>query len=293
MRGHLRSLCEVGVIERRRRPDFPGAVDYELGLPGRELLDVADVLAAWLAEAPDEPLALGSPTAKNQLKALVEGWNTTIVRALAARPLSLTELDRLIPSVNYPSLERRLAAMRLGGQVSAEPGNGRRRPHAVSDWLRRAVAPFTVAARWERDHAPEHAAALSRIDVQAAFLLAVPALRLDEGLSGSCRLVVSLSGRDADSVAGVRVRVERGVVAECSSKLAGEAVAWASGSRSAWFRAVIDGVPDQVEVGGDSALATAILDALHSSLFAPAHPAMPRDGDAAVAAPPVALISLD
>ena len=30
MRGHLRSLTEAGILERRRESDFPGSVDYEL-----------------------------------------------------------------------------------------------------------------------------------------------------------------------------------------------------------------------------------------------------------------------
>ncbi len=42
-----------------------------------------------------------------------------MLRALAAGSLSLTELDRLIGALSYPSLERRLVAMRLAGLVGA------------------------------------------------------------------------------------------------------------------------------------------------------------------------------
>jgi DNA-binding HxlR family transcriptional regulator len=272
MRGHLRRLAEIGVVERRRQSDFPGSVDYELGGPGHELLAVAEVLQAWLADSPDGPAQLGSPAAKSAIKALVEGWSSAVVRALVAKPLSLTELSRLITGLSYPSLERRLGALRLAGQIERRTGNGRGTPYAVTDWLRRAMAPLAAAVRWERLHLADEAPPLGRIDVEAAFMLAIPLLELPVDLSGHCRLAVELSngngnGNGGPRLAGVQVGVQEGRVASCISRLEGDAEAWASGSPSAWLGALIEQDSAQLELGGDGNLALGLLDGLHSALF--------------------------
>ncbi len=269
MRCYLRTLREIDVLTKRRRDDFPGVVDYELTDTGRDLLVVAEVLQAWLAEAPEGPLALGSPAAKSAIKALVEGWATNMVRALAAKPLSLTELDRLIANLSYPSLERRLAAMRLAGQVEARPGPGRSTPYALTDWLRRAVAPLGAAARWERLHTAEGTAPITRVDAEAAFLLAVPLLDLPANLSGICRLGVEVRNGSGQRLAGVLVGVKQGRIASYASQVRGDATAWAHGSGSAWLRAIIEHDVSRLEVGGDRRLADALLDGLHSALFSP------------------------
>jgi DNA-binding HxlR family transcriptional regulator len=144
LRAQLRHLVEIGAVEMQRRNDFPGALDYELTAAGGGLLDVLLVLEAWLEKA-HPPLTLGGNEAKAAVKALAEGWSTTMLWALAGGPLSLTELDRAIGAVSYPSLERRLSALRLAALVKPAPNRGRGTPYAVTDWLRQAVAPLTAA----------------------------------------------------------------------------------------------------------------------------------------------------
>lgn len=94
-------------------------VEYELDEPGRDLLAVADLLATWLSLSPEGPIPLGSGPARSVVKVLVEGWTTNMVAALAAQPLSLTELDSVVSVISYPSLERRLGAVRLEGPLDA------------------------------------------------------------------------------------------------------------------------------------------------------------------------------
>lgn len=268
MRKHLRALTEIGVLQRRRQNDFPGSVEYALGRPGEELLAVGASVQTWLAASPENPAALGSVAAKSAIKALVEAWSTTIVRALAARPLALTELNRLISGISYPSLERRLGAMRLAGQIEARPGNGRGMPYSATKWLRRSVAPLTAAARWERRHVPGAAAPISRLDTEAAFLLSVPLLRLPEDLSGDCRLAVELNGGgEGLRAAGVTVGVREGRVVSCVSRLQGDAPAWVCGSAAAWLGALMEHDTDRLEIGGDREVATALLEDLHGVLF--------------------------
>ena len=268
MRGHIRTLVEIGAVERRRQDGFPGSVDYVLEAPGRDLLRVAEALQGWLATSPDGQIELGSLAGKSAINALVAGWSSGITRALAARPLSLTELSRLIPSLNYPSLERRLGALRLAGQIEARPGSTRGTPYGATDWLRRAVAPIVAGVRWERSHLPAGTAPVGRIDAEAALLLAVPLLRLPSDLSGLCRLTVEIrNGAGEPRLAGVMVGIEGGVISSCTSRLEGHAGAWASGSPSRWTSAIMDQETDALEIGGGCDLALALLEGLHKALF--------------------------
>lgn len=267
LRGHLRKLTELGVLERRRRTNFPGNVDFALGPAGADLLGVAGTLQSWLAGAPDGPVTLGSLAARSAIKALVDGWDSAIVRALAARPLALTDLNRLISDLNYPSLERRLAAMRLSGQVEATAASSRGTPYAASDWLRRAVAPLAAAARWERRFAPESSATISRLDVEAAFLLAVPLAQMATEASGVCRLAVEVrrSG-NGPGLVGVITGIDQGRIVSCIARLDGSADASVSGSVSAWIQATIEDEVGALEVSGARDLAGRLLISLRRAL---------------------------
>jgi DNA-binding HxlR family transcriptional regulator len=261
-------LTETGIVIRRRQNEFPGSLDFELTPVGLELWGVARVLAGWLQAAPEGELSLGSNAAKSAVRALVEGWGTSMIRALAARPLSLTELNGLINSLTYPSLERRLGAMRLAGQIKRTPERrGRGTPYTVTDWLRRSIAPLGAAVRWERLHAADTTAPVRRLDAEAAFLLVVPLLRLSPAVSGTCRLVVEVGAANEERLAGVLVEVEEGRVSSCVAHVQGHADAWASGSVARWLNAVIEEDTGHLEMGGDCRLARALLAGLHETLF--------------------------
>lgn len=264
MRLYSRTLTEQGIIDRRRRAEFPGSAEYLITDSGRDLLDVANVLQDWLRVAPEEPILLGSPMAKSATKALVEGWSTNIIRALAARPLSLTELNRLIPKVSYPSLERRLGAMRLAGLVEPHPGDGRGTPYAATEWLRRAVVPIAYAAGWERQYRLKDSKPIGRLGVEAAFLLAIPLLEMPPDFKGKYRLAVEVQGGTSPVFAGVLVCFEEGKVISCSSRLEGEVEGWAGGAPEAWLsRWKGDGLTS-LELGGDVAHVETLLGALRN-----------------------------
>lgn len=266
LRAQLKRLFEIGAIEKHRRNRFPGALEYELTGPGRDLLFVVDALERWLDQAADRELTLGSNEAKAAIKALAEGWSTTMLRALAAAPLSLTALDRVIGSLSYPSLERRLAAMRLARQVSARPSDGSGTPYAVTDWLRLGIAPLAAAARWERRHMPLTTPPIGRLDVEAAFLLVAPLLRLPTEVSGTCRMAAEISNGEGGRLAGVTIKMQSGRVASCATQLQIDADAWALGSPPAWLDAVIEHDRNRLDIGGDRRLAGAVLDGLHEAL---------------------------
>jgi len=267
--GDLRSLEEIGTVVGQRRNSFPGSLEYRLGKPGGELLFVAGVLERWLSAAPEGPLELGSEGAKAATRTLVEGWSTTILRALAASPLSITELDRVINPLNYPALEYRLDAMHLAGLVEPHPADGRSTPWGITDWLRRGVGPIIAATRWERRHGGVDTDPIVRLDIEAALLLAIPLLRLPAELSGSCRLGVDLTSAGEHRLVGAMVGVEKGRITSCTVRLQGHPDAWTTGSVDAWLHAVLEADVDQIEMGGDQRLARAILDSLHQALLRP------------------------
>ncbi len=273
MRVYSRNLKEMGLIDRRRTNDFPASADYQITAAGQALLRVASSLQNWLERAPGGPILIGSASAKSSIKALVEGWSTNIVRAVSARPVPLTELNQLIPHVNYPSLERRLGAMRWAGLVEPRPSEGRGTPFTATVWLREAVVPLTAAAAWEWKHLRGDAKPIGRLDVEAAFVLAIPQIELPSDLTGNCRLVVELKNGRTPVFAGVLVCLKGGAVVSCSSRLQGDAEGWASGSPISWLRQMSGYIKSQLELGGDVQLAEAAVDALRGLAPSPSDPA--------------------
>jgi DNA-binding HxlR family transcriptional regulator len=266
MRGHLRALADAGILERRRHSEFPGPVDYELLQPGQELLGVASILEAWLLASPEGPIQLGSVSAKSSTRALTAGWSSGIVRALAAKPLALTEISRLLTGLSYPSLERRLGAMRMVGLIEPCQGAGRGTPYAVTEWLRRAVGPLAAAARWERQNLPEATSPIRRVDIEAAFLLTLPLASLSGDPSGFCRLAVDGSNGSQDRQVGVVVKVDRGRIVSCVTRLEGRADASVRGSATAWIGAMLEGDGERLALSGRRRLAVAVGEALHQAL---------------------------
>lgn len=268
MRENLRSLTRAGVVEKCRAPEFTGAAAYQLAERGRGLLEVAGFLATWLATAPAGPIRLGTPEAKNAVKALVDGWTSSMIRALAARPLTLTELDSVIATLSYPSLERRLTVMRRLGLLEAVLSRGRGTPYAVTAWLRRAIVPLAAATRWEHRHRSEEAPPITNRDVEAAFLLALPLLHLPVEASGVCRVAVQMSNRSPNGLVGAMVELEEGSVVSCVTNLEGRPDAWALGSTGAWFAAVAGGDIQRLEFGGDSGFAIELIEGMRRALLA-------------------------
>jgi DNA-binding HxlR family transcriptional regulator len=263
MRDYLRTLAGAGVVEKHRACGFRGSVGYDLTAAGQDLLEVAGCLAAWLESAPGRPVDLGGLEARNATRALVEGWSTGMVRAVAARPLSLTELDNVISTHNYPSLERRLATMRQLGLMEALSGPGRSTPNGATDWLRQAVAPLIAATRWEHSHRGGDAPLITLRDVEAAFLLSLPLLRLAPQVSGSCRAGVQVG---TGNLVGAMVEVTGGRVSACTTDLEGMPDAWALGSTATWISAVVARDARRLELGGDRALATELVEGLSGAV---------------------------
>jgi DNA-binding HxlR family transcriptional regulator len=271
LRGQVGNLRGIGALERHVRGGMPYAVENELTEAGKAVLEVAELVEAWLARAPQGAIPLGSESAKGALRSLIGGWGSTMLRALAARPLSLTELSSVIAEVSYPSLERRLAAMRAARQVEVLPGGaGGSKPYAITTWTRQAIRPLAAAGRCECLHFTEFTEPLTRIDIEAAFLLAVPLVELELNRSGSCLLAVNTGTKRSESresLAGVRVEIEQGSVVSCVSRLDDEPRTWALGAVDPWVEAILEGKIDRLRLGGNEPrLAEDLIRALHEAL---------------------------
>jgi DNA-binding HxlR family transcriptional regulator len=265
LRLHLRRLSDLGVVTRREHSGFPGTVDYGMGPAGNDLLRTAEVLSAWLATSPDGPLMIADPAAGDAVKALVGGWTSNILRVLAARPLTLTQLDRLIPAINYPALERRIAAMRRVGQLAPAQVGANGKPYKVTRWLRQAVSPLAVAAAWEIEWAHGQAGRLHRNDVVATLLLVLPLLELHTDTSGTCGLLVDIGEVGADAIGGVAITIDRGRIVSIGSDLE-VADGWALASGLGWL-GIFGGKSDStVSFGGNRALADAVVASLSKSV---------------------------
>lgn len=269
LRGHLAALNELGLLAKRPTEQMPYAVENELTPMGREMLIVAAQLEAWLGQAPDGPIALESGAARGAVKALIDGWASTMMRALAAGPLSLTELDSQIAELSYPALERRLSSMRIAGLVEARPSRGAGTPYGVTDWARRGIAPLAAAGYCERVHLGRRSAPVTPIDIEAAFLLATPLACLPARTAGSCQLEVEAGPGGVPEPAGVQVTVEAGRVASCVSRLEPGPIAFVTGPAPAWFRAVRDGEVADLRFGGGTRLAEELVAGLHEAFARP------------------------
>lgn len=273
LRGHLARLEELGAVQRRVRVGGPQFAKSELTGRGVDLLIATRALEGWLSRAPQEPIRLGTVQAKGAVKALVGGWDSTLLRALAARPLTLTQLDRLIGPLSYPALERRLAAMRATGLVEATAGQGGT-PYTATRWTRLGVGPIIAATLFERLHL-EDASSFGAIDIEAAFLLTTPISPLPADADGVCSLAVetgngSSNGAGRGRHAGVEVTVDRGRIVSCVTKLSAEPRNWALGSPVTWLEALIHRRPEQLRIGGDSHLARSLVNGINEQLFDPA-----------------------
>ena len=258
---------KAGVIDKRRRDSFPGTLEYDLTEPGRELLAVAASLKCWLASAPRGQIELGSDPAKAAIKGLVEGWCAAVLTTLATGPLSLTELDKRIAAVSYPTLERCLDTMRLAEQLKVGARSPKGTPYTVTDWLRRGLGPLALSARWEHRYRPDGVDSIAHDDIDGALNLGGPLFKLSGEVSGVCQLAVKIPD-------GKRQRRSLGFVEVQSGKLNFRAVypqvkpdAWVSGTMDTWFATVIDADKSGLKMSGDRDLAEAVFDGVHEALF--------------------------
>jgi DNA-binding HxlR family transcriptional regulator len=278
LRSHLRELARFGLLTRTMNPGFAKSVSHQLTRSGQGLLGVASALSDWLAASPGGPIDLATPQGQTRIKALAEGWGTSALRALASRPLSLTEVDRVIARINYPALERRLKMMRDVGQLAAGQ-DGTITRYRMTRWGREAAAPILASIDWEGREAIGRVEPLGRTDVEGIFALVLPLLNIQWRHRGTCRLAIDRVGPDAAEQAGVVVCVDTGARPIWRSDRGLTAPSWACGPLTAWIGALGLGPEAPMALGGDRPLPEALIEGLRY-VFAPATcTRYPVDGD--------------
>ncbi len=226
----------------------------------------AALLVRWLAECPDGPLS-PSHEARPVLTALVDGWDSTAIHALAGGPVTVGDVAE---AIGAPRLEPAAAALREMQQTELvellpEPGGDPR--FAPTEWLRLAIGPLAATALVEIEEPPAGAVPIDRFDIEAAFRLSLPLIpRLDPEISHLCRLIVTMPDRRADQ-GGVVALIERGEVASVSSDLTIHSPTFAGGSPQAWIETLIDPSKPQLSAGGNLEVLGAIVAGLHEQLF--------------------------
>jgi DNA-binding HxlR family transcriptional regulator len=260
----MRDMEELSLVARTRHSGVPPTVECRLTGQGERLLPVAARLDIWLSQAPSGPLKLGEAYSAGTIKALAVAWGSTLLRWLAERPRSLTELERLVHVFGYRKLERILRDLTAAGLIERGPVEGRVSPYRVADWARSAANLLTAAMRWERDEVPNQSAVVSSIEAEGVMLLGLPMIELPTSTSGTCALLVDASD-STECLGGAVVRLLDGRPASWeavgnSNPEAIEAGAdcWVRGTTLAWLGAHSD-APQAFEVGGDADLAEKVM----------------------------------
>jgi len=268
LRAAAGKMVALGLLSRVEPGRASPAATTELTAAGGELLPVVDVLERWLLEAPGGPVGLDDSAARGTVRALTDGWDSTMIRAIAERPLGLAELQLAVQDLSYAAVKRRLAKLRSTG-LAVRAGAGGASTYEATDWLRRAVAPLATAGRWESTHDSE-AEPVTPFEVEAAFLLALPLVELPHKAAGRCTLAVVLDEAPSDDVdvAGFVVTVECGRVVSCEPADDAAPTTWVLGRTEAWFRAVLEGDLAELRVNGlQTGLAEALAGGINRALF--------------------------
>lgn len=265
LRSHLREMESLGIVARSRERDFPQGSFVSSADSGRELMEVGLVLSDWLTGAPEGAVAIGSRPARDAVKALIEGWTTRMLRALAAKPLSLTELDRVIAGVSYPSLERRLNAMRTAGQIVAASGRNSK-PYMLTRWLREAAAPVAAALRWEEGLTLHDCESVTRLDMETLLLLIAPRLGLPLGIDGVCRIEVTGPDDAADPLTAIVLSIKDGRLGSCRVDPSNDSACSIGGTMATWLEVLSGGDDGDLVLEGDGDLPHAIFTAIRSAL---------------------------
>lgn len=236
---------------------------------GREMLFVSFVAERWLQAAPDGPVDFDGGAGEEAIAALVDGWSSSIVHAIARQPSSLSQLDAVLDGLGERALRRRLATMQHAGLIDLRPAGAEEGGlYAPTDWLRAGIAPLAAAARLERRDPKPGMVPIDALDVEAAFLLTLPLLELPVDIAGPCRLGVEIDAEDAPhSLAGVTAQIEDGRVTACETRLDDNTGTWAIASAGDWLDTLIEPDAKRVRTGGDRVLAAVILGELHKTLF--------------------------
>ncbi len=232
---------------------------------GRDMLDVVGVFTSWLRQCPTGAMDFEAQAAPS-IHALLGGWASATLHAFAAEPLTVAEAGERIGVLGLDAIADRVDALEAQGLLETLPAGAEPRC-AASDWLRRGIAPILAAMRMELRHPLDDAAPIAVADVEAAFRLALPLLRLPADTAGTCALAVQLEREVSETPVGATVRVEEGRVVSLELEIDDSAEALATASAVDWLDTLVEIDVNRVHTTGDRRLAGLLVDGLHETLF--------------------------
>ena len=282
----LPPLTEVEARQKREEAAFRDEFEWTEGAGvddkyritelGEDAFRTHKALNRWLGERPGGP-PRPDCLMREAIGPLLCGWSGGIFHAIAPAPLSLDELDEALPGLEREELETHIERIVRSGQVEASAEGGEAR-YGLTEWGRAAVGLLLASVLYERRHDRELTLPPDVADVEAAFQMALPLLRLAPWMRGECRLGVQILG-GPPLMAGATVRVEGGRVVSASPLLDESPETWITGDALGWCETVIDPGAEKLLAGGDTELTGALLAALHERLFGGEDSGPPRPAD--------------
>lgn len=239
LRAATAQLCGLDALKREgRRP-----IVTKLTPAGRDLLSLANTLERWFSHSPYGALDFDHGAARGIVRALVAGWDSTIVQALAEGPCRLAELRWEVDDHSYPALKRRFVNLRTASLLTPIDEEARSPTYEATPFLRHVVGPLGLAVQWERDHAYE-APSLAPRDLTALLLLCLPLAELPSSASGSCVFATPSeplpSNGGTSSPTTISLVVEKGRVVSLAKNASSRPATWALGSSDAWLDVLLD-----------------------------------------------------
>lgn len=271
---HVNVLLEAGVVAAEQGRGAARAVKLAATRSGRALAEVIHLGIAWLARHPRPEVREHSDLGWRTFAYVGRAWEQGLVDRLVRAPQGMA-LGDLLPDVSSDARERLLVAMQGAGLIEvSEPRSaggqaGRRRAY-ITDAARLAIGPLAAIGRWEHVFGYGDGE-LTAIDAVVALEAALPLVRLPDGASGAVALTVDAGPRAGSGprVGTVWATLRRGRVTEYGEgRPPKPAQAWARGGFDAWFAAVMDGRRTALQLGGERALAKAVVAQLHEKLYA-------------------------
>lgn len=242
----LRGLEQLGIIVRERRPGVPPVAYCSLSPAGQGLLPVVEQFGRWLATAPGESSSPDEVAGGRTIKALATAWETNVLRWLAERPRSLTELNALSPDeVTYHNVRSARESLSTGGLITPVHSEDHAQPYELTEWARWSAGCVAAAIRWERTFL-EDTTQLSPAEIEALLHLLLPLVRMNDDLDLS-------------------VTVDEGHITTQASRLEGGQPSRLSGSAESWIEALADGRGDALQMQGGIHLTTSLAHELHEA----------------------------
>ena len=203
-----------------------------------------------------------SPDAR-ALDLVGDKWTLLIVRDLAAGPRRFVELQRVLPGISTEQLRSRLNRMVADGMLTRQRFREvpPRVDYELTERARELLPVLAELARWGYEWSWSTPRENELIDIGAIVRLAPGLIHPPATLAGSVGLVVTETSKDG-AAAHYLLKLADGRVT-LTERAEPTADASVVGTEAAWIRAFApEGNRDGLELGGDSALAAAVLDGL-------------------------------